>query len=82
MTVFKGVVHPKRNRFCHHSRVIPNLYELLTSVEHKTRYTNSLEVYGTQKCLINILQHAFLFIPVNRHRVIKDIYSFNCGCHS
>ncbi len=50
--LFKGIVHPKIH-------VIPNLYNFLSSVEHKGRYLkkNTVETNGSQNCLVsNILQ--------------------------
>jgi len=34
----KGIVHPKKLSSFTHPQVVPNLYEILSSVEHKRRY--------------------------------------------
>jgi len=35
---FKGILHPKINKFCHHLLTLKLLHEFLSSADHKGRY--------------------------------------------
>jgi len=52
------MVHVQKKKSFTHPHVVPNLYEFLSSSEHKRRYF--YEVDGYRKLVTNILQNIFL----------------------